>query len=453
METIETTVAANYVIGWRKIDGVRELLQNALDARQDGDEIKIQYDPLQKQLSIQNEGSVLTRKVLLLGFTNKMDRKDQIGQFGEGLKLAALVLARNKCAVEIRTGTESWVPEIVSSKKFDGEAVLTFQIRDDLEYFKGVRATISGLELKDWEEIQQLILPAERWTFKTGDNEVLLLEQYSGKVYVGGILVNGSSQTVMGYNFSPGSAKLDRDRKMIESFNMREMTQYLIEEWTTKGDGVEKSVNLLKSDAEDVVHSKHAFLVGEAFAKKVKEHFLKAHGDDAFPACSTHDIEQARFVGKNPVVVSKTYATVLIKSMGDLEAALRDKKHQPKKMYPLDELTDEERGVYNLGLSLLNRNGVDTPPVMIVDFNDAGLLGLYTGTSIFIARKQMESRGKFIVTLVHEVAHKHGGDGTASHEHRSLEILEHAINDLLKTTENRMEAVRTEKDKPLELRV
>ena len=48
---------------------------------------------------------------MVLGSTSKAGRADDVGSFGEGYKIALLVLTRNGYDVKVLNGNKQWVPE------------------------------------------------------------------------------------------------------------------------------------------------------------------------------------------------------------------------------------------------------------------------------------------------------------------------------------------------------
>lgn len=92
----ELTLTPNYVSGWTFNDAIRELIQNGTDQEilDKDNKFSIDYDYKSKTLRLTNEKSKLKINTLLLGKSSKADNEDTVGQFGEGYKIAALVLNR-----------------------------------------------------------------------------------------------------------------------------------------------------------------------------------------------------------------------------------------------------------------------------------------------------------------------------------------------------------------------
>jgi hypothetical protein len=85
MAKFQLTISAGYVEDWGLHEGVREIIQNALDGQQDGCPMTIDHSG--DTLTVSNQGARLDRSVWLLGNSSK-NADSHRGHFGEGLKLS-----------------------------------------------------------------------------------------------------------------------------------------------------------------------------------------------------------------------------------------------------------------------------------------------------------------------------------------------------------------------------
>ena len=90
----ELPISPNYVINWGVKEAIRELLQNAIDEDKVGHSKEIEYDQNSQILKIKNIDSCLHSSSLVLGCSHKQDVEGLVGKFGEGYKLALVVLLR-----------------------------------------------------------------------------------------------------------------------------------------------------------------------------------------------------------------------------------------------------------------------------------------------------------------------------------------------------------------------
>ena len=66
------------------------------------------FDPIQNKLLLVNKYTSLHKRILLLGYTKKSQKREVIGQFGEGLKIGALALVREGGIVSMETSDDRW---------------------------------------------------------------------------------------------------------------------------------------------------------------------------------------------------------------------------------------------------------------------------------------------------------------------------------------------------------
>ncbi len=235
-KVIELSLSSKYVKHWTVDDALRELYQNAIDRAEDWPAemiTRVNFNSgKDTTLVIGNEDTTLDINTLLLGETNKTDNLNMIGKFGEGYKLAFLVLCREGYTVTVDTGSELWTPYIEQSDNFDAE-VLKIEIETDRAYNTGTRFIISGIEEEVYNnyEAKNLHLTPGYPCIKTSNCEVLTSPEHLGKIFVGGLYVCDYKGTVMhGYNFKPGIFELGRDRQVIAGFNLAwEASKALVE--------------------------------------------------------------------------------------------------------------------------------------------------------------------------------------------------------------------------------
>jgi hypothetical protein len=90
----------------------------------------IEYDPIQERLSFANFGVKLSRKILLLGYSSKRDKRLLVGQFGEGLKIGILSIVRErhqaqqiKRTVIMKTSNERWSFDLLHDDEFQEDVL------------------------------------------------------------------------------------------------------------------------------------------------------------------------------------------------------------------------------------------------------------------------------------------------------------------------------------------
>lgn len=116
------SLTSNYVSDWGLWEAVREIIQNALDNKSGH---SISYDSNQETLTITSDEVKLEASTLLLGNTSKRDDSSKIGSFGEGYKIACLVLLCRGYAVSINNADVVWEPSFQHSVLFDTDVNTT----------------------------------------------------------------------------------------------------------------------------------------------------------------------------------------------------------------------------------------------------------------------------------------------------------------------------------------
>ena len=225
MKKFELTISPRYVLKWGIWEALREIMQNSIDRDYEHCEaIKfINYWPEKKRLVIGNRFTSLEKRSLLMGGTDKADNKFLIGQYGEGYKLAMLVLLRNGCRIRIRTGAEVWAPAIEYSKEFEDDIIVVkihkMTKSEDLTF------EITGIDQKMYTEfcrncLHMGIIEGQLCTDTAG---ILTDEKYRGKIFVEGLFVcqfPDNEKVRYGYNMRASHIELDRDRRTVHSFNL-----------------------------------------------------------------------------------------------------------------------------------------------------------------------------------------------------------------------------------------
>lgn len=234
MTKYELALHESYVTNWGVREALRELLQNMNDQEVvDKSNPKfVEYNKDNETLHMGNAKSVLERKTLLLGYTTKNEDTRTTGQFGEGYKLALLVLTRLGKNVTIYNYAkgETWKPKMVTSKRFDGEKILVIEVVKSGIFSKhpnrDLTFEIEGITVEDYAELEDLTYtkPKSGDCLETVYGTIDYRESEKGNLYIGGILTAKSDLFRYGYNINPENIKLGRDRDIVNEYEVSEMT-------------------------------------------------------------------------------------------------------------------------------------------------------------------------------------------------------------------------------------
>lgn len=320
MKRIELSISTKYVSHWSVQEALRELFQNAIDREQEDSNAKlvtsVEYsDDGTCDLIIANNNTTLNKETLLLGETSKTDDDSMIGKFGEGYKLAMLVLLRNNIGIKIYTSNEEWKPVIEKSESFNSN-VLVIYIDNSSEISSTV-FNLSNLSQSDYEEHceNNLKLQNEYNYIETSTAEILTEERHIGKIFVGGLFVcNNQGSKLHGYNFKPGIFELGRDRQVIDGFNLS---------WNTSRALVDAAIEdselcaklIFNIDNEDQQFLSNFVSRNSELLRAAWQHFIERY-PDCVPIRYASDAKEMskKYIGIKTVVVSDRLYQLLIKT-------------------------------------------------------------------------------------------------------------------------------------------
>lgn len=214
----ELPLSRDYVRRWGFTEAVRELLQNMLDSDSPNE-----YSVVDHQLTITSRFDTLPASTLVLGQTSKADASEKIGSFGEGFKLALLVLTRLQYSVRVFNGDVCWTPFFEVSQAFGCEVL---KIREDAAYNnQGLTFEVDGLTHEDTTQINDMCLFMQApMDDVIGTRYGSILPSRKGKLYVGGLFVC-ETELEYGYDILPEHLKLERDRQTVDGWDLKWMAK------------------------------------------------------------------------------------------------------------------------------------------------------------------------------------------------------------------------------------
>lgn len=309
MKQIKLSITETYVAHWSWWQGVREILQNAVDTKN----YDIEFG--ENNIKVISRGGKIPVSALLLGKTTKASDKSSIGKFGEGMKLGFLVLKRLGAGIVVNNEGDLWSPEMVYDEMFE-ENVLAVNIEEGclIATAETVEIGINNIPAEVIEEIKSKFAPAQ--------NRKVVIENHRGKAYskegnhrncrlfVKGIFVTEvPGKFKFDYDFMPEAFVLDRDRDTANTFEVKFEAANLI----TQSDDIMLLAELAMENFDDLTEFRGQFAKRRQrsrglsyeddydedenpLAEKAAELFEKKHGRDAFPISQVWDAAKKRVV-------------------------------------------------------------------------------------------------------------------------------------------------------------
>lgn len=337
MRKYELSISADYVPEWGVVEAVREFFQNAVDEekRDRSNTMFFSYDPENEKLLIGNKHSELDIKSLLLGNTSKNDDPETIGKHGEGYKIATVVLLR--CGKQITFNNycrrEVWRPRLVKSRKYDGMLVPTFFVETAAAWEKvpehSLLIEIAGVTAEEYEQIRQSNLHLQEYKkITTIYGEILEDKAFSGKVYVGGLYICSEPKLDIGVNLKPEFVRLERDRSMVDSFDIQWYASRMVES-SGNNEQIKKSMDLYSG------RFIYCECVPESLKNEIAEDFINENGAKAVPVATQEDLEKMKKRGWKPVIVTEIKKNVILASeyFKDVEEENRKIREAEKPLY------------------------------------------------------------------------------------------------------------------------
>jgi len=308
MITYELPLAKSYVSHWSTPEAIRELLQNAIDSDSPFEFEFIEYFSGMFQLRIHSRFTTLQPSSLVLGVTSKAGNNDKIGSFGEGYKIALLVLTRENKSVTIYNGEDTWLPVLRESQQFKTE-VLHICSDKAISPNEGLTFEINGLNHPEVNTIKASCLQMQDDIGKVHNvpQGQILLDK-PGMLYVGGLFVCDTKLSY-GYNVSPGHLQLERDRQTVAGFDL----QWLAKEmWfqTEKWDSVAELISQGTPDLEYANYGTPELIKEACYAR------FQAEYPDGVVCKNQADLEGLlkRGFTKTVFVEKSTYANIITSS-------------------------------------------------------------------------------------------------------------------------------------------
>ncbi len=317
MRKYELSISADYVPEWGVVEATREFFQNSIDeqTRDGSNKMFFNYDSETQVMRIGNKHSDLNIKTLLFGVTTKAKDSEMIGNHGEGYKIATVVFLRlgksvvfyNYCRREI------WRPRLVKSRKYDGVLVPTFFVENKAIWKEipehSLIIEVGGITPEDYEKIQScnLHLQENYSRRETSYGAILDDEEYIGHIFVGGLHICRDERLDIGIDFKPKIVRLERDRSMVNSFDVQWYAARMIAEL--------KDAKIIKKALESYSGVYITpYSISEELRNEIAEDFINKHGAKSVPISNQMDMEKLKKQGYKPVIVSEAKRNIILES-------------------------------------------------------------------------------------------------------------------------------------------
>jgi hypothetical protein len=304
-KSYDLPLSEDYVRDWSMPQAVRELFQNAIDSDSPFEYLVTENDLNNTlyDLEITSRNSILHPSTLVLGGGSKADQSDKIGTFGEGYKLALLVLTREGYKVDVFNGHKIWSPHFSYSSKYETD-ILSINETKNPEENQGLKFVIKGLRDDDIKELFRGNLHIEDSEEFRKTRYGRVLNDRPGELFVNGLFVC-KTELKYGYDINPEHLQLERDRQTVDAFNLT---------WTTSQMWLETGENehIVKEVADGVNDFSSIGYNAPPILREVCYRHFKSHYKGSIAVTSHEELEKLVADGmREVVVVNSNYKSML----------------------------------------------------------------------------------------------------------------------------------------------
>jgi hypothetical protein len=395
-DVIEFQISTEYNNHWTMRDALRELVSNGIDGQTMRREAKFGLEYDKGVLTLTNALTKLDRKSLVLGISGARADARAIGQFGEGLLIACLVMTRDNITFEIENDDERW--EFFIEMGALGVPVLKAQISRGPKT-GGFTVRVHGVSEALFDALVEMFLrlqPTETRNdmVKCGTSTIYMSPEQKGKVYTKGVLVQTLPDLLLGYELPDLRMNRDRASADINDINSKIVSAI------SRADAVD--VGRIMSALSGSNGREVTLLMNNYWYFDNITNYLTTLADDQVYVTSHAEAELASNYALRPVMVEGWVAQL---AHDDLKIDRRKQRFitsQRRAVLP-SELSASEAAVLRLVEKQITAAGHDKP-YQIMEM-EAAVLGLYSSGHIYLNRSLLNNPLELLMTWTHELAH------------------------------------------------
>lgn len=438
---VPTPISTEYRSQWGVWEAIREIVQNSLDETEQMPKLTRTTDG-NILISDDGEGCELPN-MIILGKSEKHGAFKR-GQYGEGVKIASVILLKRGCRVVARS--RDWIIEFKLGKLLS-ENILEYNITKTDGQYKGFSMVITGLDFDTVYEIitTKFVDPLSPDVLHTNDTYGRVLTgKYKGNMYKRNIFVTKShKESEFGYDLF--NVDTGTDRNFMNTWDAADSMGKLLS--TVKDRTIIRKV--IELQQKDILES-------SATGWKITPEYLEVF-KEIFGSVQVIDTDnelkgKVHYNGGTQVTVKNYSFAIAMQNEGfdSAEQFLADKARQniemSKKLF--SGLGQDKQRTVLRALHLIQRieayDGEKMFPInaqLMIEEEKLkffekkdNVLGYVEGNTIYIATSQANDVWTFSKVMIEELIHLmyYTNDITAEHENK----LKEAINGLVKLVTN-----------------
>mgnify|MGYP001943595528 CR=1 FL=1 len=311
---VHLSLSIENVAHWGFWEALRELLQNALDMK------KHNFYVTDDAINISTFDHPMDESTLLIGNSSKRDDDNTIGKYGEGYKLACLVLLREGYTVKIRNGLDSWTFLQEVHPQLDCACIavnIEYGVFRNIDEHSANTVTFSvqGVTQEDIRTLEGKYLGRSTIydyydVVVAHDGTLVFKGEETPSVYVNGLFVcHLPDHYWFSYYLPPGLVPLDRDRNAVDTWELNWTIASVLEK--------AQEYDLIAKMSEEKAPDLHEYyspstakyyttcVEGTSASEKLSSislsNFKLRYGDNAFPISEETKPDKARLLSRTAV--------------------------------------------------------------------------------------------------------------------------------------------------------
>jgi len=416
---IPTSIATGYVADWTPVQAVREVFQNYLDIVEE-QQVKGTVTWKDGQVIVEDKGPGLAMRHFALGISEKGSENAK-GQFGEGLKLGLMALARQGRSCTLLSNGRQVEPIIQVNPDYEVETLHLRVSSSRKRVGTEIRVECSKEEYDAARQYFVELADGITWV----DRECGI-SMPAGHIYLNGTHV-GSPHMLFSYHLSTRDVEglgqvMNRDRSVVDTTKLASVV--LKKVCATRSAVVARRYlqMLHNPDVDQRPLEGQAYVGGYMLEDRAlwKAQATAEFGEGVLHSSHTEKNSRAEYLGYKVLYVSSYSLREILSSLGwqTVDRVLQDVPVE----YQESALTPEEDAILQEACAVVREVLADPQPVIVCDFlrvNGSEVSGAYLDPNILLLgeeqedlygitmlhRDRLESLGEAVATLLHETLH------------------------------------------------
>jgi hypothetical protein len=478
MKNVSTSISEKYAdaVQWDNDKIVRDILQNFYDGHgQTIDGVRFEFKPLpggKYKIKIIGKATYTPDKAVYIGESTKRENSKAAGNYGEGLKMAALKLLRDKGADSVVYGSGNWRLDYTLTKgTLSDRRVLTYSldktdfqegnfvefVTDDFEILESFRKSINRFNHSKNVHFANMDFQNDVFGIK------ILPEGQKGGIYIAGQRLeyngdyDGLEGAVIYIKEKPPVNVLDlsRDRTSINESQLKDIAQWLSNENTTREEKLQVMKvlepyfrhvgNVEKRTTMDIFLDRFVYY-SDTGKNNIKEMVNFPEKYVAYSACSEDIIKD--LISAGYVICKENFSYAGMRTIKDLIGEVRDHKILKPNKLEEQKISIIRRAIYILKNALkkqgFSNEEIDTR-ILLFNAKSTQESEMYKHTlaeaiindgkskGFYLDKKYLEegSFSDLLETTLHELCHKVGGDSSAAFSYKLTDVNRSVLDEIL----------------------